>query len=169
MREGYVFEGWYSDPGFKTLYNFSAEVTMSMIIYAKWEKYSNKSKILSELAEVMENSHADDLILIYIRRDSTTSDFIDMYVNKSRAVFYQGIFTGTIILEATSAEIVMYAGLDEVSELTFAPRIPDKNEEDAKYWTVEFDTSRGSTVASQIVESGATVKKPKDPTREGIL
>jgi len=131
-REGYIFAGWYSDPGFKTLYSFSVKVTKSIIIYAKWEKYSNNSKILPDLAEVMENSHADDLILIWIWRDSTTNDFIDKYVNKSRAVHVQSTYTGTIILEATSADIIKYAGINEVQELSFCPRIPDVDEIDSE-------------------------------------
>ncbi|MDR0671482.1 MAG: InlB B-repeat-containing protein, partial [Oscillospiraceae bacterium] len=35
-REGYVFDGWYTDAAGATAYNFSAAVTASLTLYAKW-------------------------------------------------------------------------------------------------------------------------------------
>ncbi|MDO4481370.1 MAG: MBG domain-containing protein [Bacillota bacterium] len=36
VREGYIFEGWYSDKELTTVYDFAAKVTKSFTIYAKW-------------------------------------------------------------------------------------------------------------------------------------
>lgn len=35
---GYVFEGWYTDAQFETLYEFNQPVTASITLYAKWQK-----------------------------------------------------------------------------------------------------------------------------------
>lgn len=35
-RDGYKFEGWYSDPDFKVSFDFSAPVKSDMTLYAKW-------------------------------------------------------------------------------------------------------------------------------------
>ncbi len=37
-REGYIFEGWYTDKALTTEYNFSSKVTKSFTLYAKWTK-----------------------------------------------------------------------------------------------------------------------------------
>ena len=36
VKEGYVFEGWYSDSIFRTPYDFSQEVAGDITLYAKW-------------------------------------------------------------------------------------------------------------------------------------
>ncbi|RHR11174.1 hypothetical protein DWX58_01590 [Pseudoflavonifractor sp. AF19-9AC] len=35
-RSGYTFDGWYSDEGLTTVYDFSAPVTSDITLYAKW-------------------------------------------------------------------------------------------------------------------------------------
>lgn len=45
VRDGYAFVGWYTDPDFTREYDFQAEVTQDMTLYALWTKdgaaYSN--------------------------------------------------------------------------------------------------------------------------------
>ena len=36
-RENYIFDGWYKDSGFVTVYDFNSEVNKSFTIYAKWK------------------------------------------------------------------------------------------------------------------------------------
>ena len=36
VLEGYTFAGWYSDPGFTSLYDFSRPVSGDMTLYAAW-------------------------------------------------------------------------------------------------------------------------------------
>ena len=38
VRDGYRFDGWYKDSGFKSLYDFSAPVNKHTMLYAKWVK-----------------------------------------------------------------------------------------------------------------------------------
>jgi uncharacterized repeat protein (TIGR02543 family) len=35
-KAGFVFDGWYGEPGLTTLYNFSAPVTAGITLYANW-------------------------------------------------------------------------------------------------------------------------------------
>jgi uncharacterized repeat protein (TIGR02543 family) len=37
-KEGYSFDGWYTDVTLTALYNFNTEVTSSFTLYAKWEE-----------------------------------------------------------------------------------------------------------------------------------
>ena len=44
-KDGYTFDGWYSDKELKTAYDFSAKVTKSFTLYAKWtEKATEPDK-----------------------------------------------------------------------------------------------------------------------------
>ena len=44
-KDGYTFDGWYSDKALKTAYDFSAKVTKSFTLYAKWtEKATEPDK-----------------------------------------------------------------------------------------------------------------------------
>ena len=44
-KDGYTFAGWYSDKELKTAYDFSAKVTKSFTLYAKWtEKVAEPDK-----------------------------------------------------------------------------------------------------------------------------
>ncbi len=38
VKEGYIFEGWYKDSAFTKPYDFSAKVSSSFTLYAKWTK-----------------------------------------------------------------------------------------------------------------------------------
>lgn len=51
-REGYTFEGWYTDINLTEEYDFNSKVTSSFTLYAKWTKLSS----LSEPTETDNNS-----------------------------------------------------------------------------------------------------------------
>ena len=40
-KENFDFDGWYSDKELKTKYDFSAKVTKSFTLYAKWTEKDN--------------------------------------------------------------------------------------------------------------------------------
>ena len=42
-KEGYTFNGWYTDKELTTAYNFDAKVINSFTLYAKWEKIDDDS------------------------------------------------------------------------------------------------------------------------------
>ncbi len=46
QKDEYIFDGWYTEEAFETLYDFDVKVTKSFTIYAKWRK-SNVSDILN--------------------------------------------------------------------------------------------------------------------------
>jgi uncharacterized repeat protein (TIGR02543 family) len=48
-RDGYVFGGWFSNETYEMPYNFDTPVTGPLTIYAKWNDFSEISKILSYL------------------------------------------------------------------------------------------------------------------------
>lgn len=55
-REGYTFDGWYTDKKGKTKYNFNDKVTKDMTLYAKWTKESNNNGSTSTKDSTMKNN-----------------------------------------------------------------------------------------------------------------
>jgi len=47
-REGYEFEGWYTDSGFNKAYDFSDKVTADITLYAKFTKTTNAVQSLAQ-------------------------------------------------------------------------------------------------------------------------
>jgi len=45
-KEGYIFDGWYTDKSFENLYDFNQKVIKNITLYAKWRK-TNVSDILN--------------------------------------------------------------------------------------------------------------------------
>ena len=43
-KEGYAFDGWYSDRGFAHKFDFSAEFEADITLYAKWKKLDSESE-----------------------------------------------------------------------------------------------------------------------------
>ena len=52
-REGYTFEGWYTDRQFTNKYDFATLVTEDITLYAKWEKTGPDITVTKELTSVM--------------------------------------------------------------------------------------------------------------------
>lgn len=46
-KDGFVFDGWYTDKEFKTKFDFATKITKSMTLYAKWTEKAKTSIILT--------------------------------------------------------------------------------------------------------------------------
>lgn len=55
-REGYVFKGWFTDKALKKAYDFSAKVTGSFTLYAKWEKADETTSTALPFTDVKDNA-----------------------------------------------------------------------------------------------------------------
>ncbi|MBS7331962.1 MAG: S-layer homology domain-containing protein, partial [Eubacteriales bacterium] len=53
-KDGYTFDGWYTDKALKTAYDFSAKVTKNFTLYAKWTEKQNESDKPTEPVEPTE-------------------------------------------------------------------------------------------------------------------
>ncbi len=47
IKEGYIFEGWYTDFSLNSVYDFSTNVISNMILYAKWKPIPKETYIVS--------------------------------------------------------------------------------------------------------------------------
>ena len=46
-KDGFVFDGWYTDKEFKTKFDFATKITKSMTLYAKWTEKAKTSIVLT--------------------------------------------------------------------------------------------------------------------------
>ena len=53
-KDGYTFDGWYSDKELKTAYDFTAKVTKSFTLYAKWTEKATEPEKPTEPTEPTE-------------------------------------------------------------------------------------------------------------------
>ena len=67
-KEGYTFDGWYADKNFKTLFDFKAEITKNMTLYAKWIDVkenetadSNKKEIILTIGDTNINLFGNNI------------------------------------------------------------------------------------------------------------
>ncbi len=149
-KEGYTFEGWYSDG---KLFDFNTKIKENIQLEARFKRNvytvtfdSNKgSKV-----EAKEVSHGDAVA----KPETPTRKgytFVEWRLNGKKYDFSNAV-TENITLKA-----VWKKGKETVKPA----------EVKVVKYTVTFDAANGSAVKTQEVEKGNTVAKPKDPTREG--
>ena len=59
-REGYTFEGWYTDQRFTNKYDFVTLVTEDITLYAKWEKTGPDITVTKELTGVLRDGEEQE-------------------------------------------------------------------------------------------------------------
>lgn len=63
-NKDYIFDGWYLDKNFNTLFDFDTKITQDVTLYAKWNLKDIDNNVDSE--DIMENPKTNDYILLYL-------------------------------------------------------------------------------------------------------
>lgn len=77
MSSGYVFVGWYKDKEGTEKYDFSADITSDLILYAKWYKTSAGGHSTTTIDVISDNNSSSDY---YIASNANTSSAEANYV-----------------------------------------------------------------------------------------
>ncbi|AWB46455.1 hypothetical protein DCC85_21305 [Paenibacillus sp. CAA11] len=145
-RGGYTFGGWYTDSGQTTPYDFSTPVTANLTLYAKWteKEYTvgfesnGGSAVASQTLK--EGEKAVEPTPVPTRSGYT---FGGWYTDSGQTTPYD--FSTPV-----AADLALYAKWTE------------------KEYTVSFESSGGSAVASQTLKEGGKAVEPTPaPTRGG--
>ena len=59
-KEGFEFDGWYTDPGFTSKFDFSSPIKSKLTLYARWNKIEQEKPNPDEKEEPGENPNPDD-------------------------------------------------------------------------------------------------------------
>lgn len=144
-KTGYVFGGWYTSSSYTTLWNFSTnKVTNNVLLYAKWVANSYTVTFNSSSGSTVANqivAYGDTITSPTTTRSGYTFD--GWYTNSSYTTLW--IFSNPI-----TSNMTLYA------KWTTIPT-----------YTVTFNSSGGSSVSSQTVQSGSTITSPTTPTYTG--
>ena len=179
-RDGYVFQGWALTAEGEVAYQGSQKVTFDaqagdkVNLYAVWAEdvytihvsfNDNDNEYLGG-GDVISTYPDQELGSIPTPTAPEGMTFAGWKVWLGNEPMYEGEFTFTA-LEALYEELdgpITWVNGEE-AWLTFEAVYSEKADEET--FTVTFDSNGGSSVNAQTVESGKTVAKPADPTRDG--
>ena len=146
-RDGLVFAGWYTDVDCTTVFDFDGPITKDIVLYAKWIvsftvtfEADGGSSVDSQTVEPGKNATKPT--------DPTREGLVF-------AGWYTDVDCTTVFDfdEPITKHIILYAKWIDASVPTV---------------TVTFETDGGSSVKSQVVESGLCVSEPASPTKETV-
>ena len=145
-KEGYTFTGWYTDENCTKVYDASAPLTKSLMLYAKWEveEYTVAFNT-GDGSPVEAQNVAHGGTAVKPEGDPTREGytFTGWYTDEECTAAYD--FSAPV-----TGNLTLYAKWD------------------VKEYTVTFHTGDGSPVEAQNVVHGGTAAKPEsDPTCEG--
>ncbi|MEM5781017.1 MAG: InlB B-repeat-containing protein, partial [Lawsonibacter sp.] len=151
-KTGYLFDGWYSDAELSAAYDFSAPVTDSFTLYAKWSPRTDTAYRVEHYRQNVEN---DGYTLFKTDDLQGTTDANVTATAKSYTGFHENAGTAD---RAASGTVAPDGSL--VLKLYY----------DRDTYTVTFDTNGGDMVPSQngIRYEGLAVT-PVAPTKTGYL
>ena len=187
-KEGKVFAGWYQDDTLLIKFDFDTHITNGLTLYAKWDDPEEVPTETIQLQTIFYGGGGTYQV-DFAADDSINPEPLGEPVNSSHRYFVgEGV---EVTLTATPAQGYHLKGwyntheendhfvLDNLvsnqTTYTFTPEgeyvnlqvVFEEDNNDPEMFTVEFNTNGGSEIASVNVESGQTVARPADPTKDG--
>ena len=160
-KKGYDFKGWYLDG---KRYDFATPVTKDITLVAEFEKATDEDgqTAVAKKYTVKFNSNGGSSVSSQTVTEGSTVKkpsnptrdgytFVEWQLN-GKAYNFNSKVTSNITLTAKWEKI-------EEDDKPVQPT--------TKEYAVKFDSNGGSSVSSQTVKEGSTVKKPSNPTRDG--
>ncbi len=147
-RVGYTFVGWYKEREFKTPWNFATDVvTEDIILYAKWTAneytvnfHTNGGTAISPVTVMY-----DKLLNEPVKQTKAGHIFAGWYKDEEFKTPWN------FATDRVTEDVTLYAKWELAQ---------------TKY-TLDFNTSGGSTVPSQRIIGYTTATKPANPTKSG--
>lgn len=153
IKEGFIFDGWYKDASFLTVWNFITDtVTFNVTLHAKWiavqnQTYtvtfeSNGGSLVSAISNIESNQSIDEPLT----PSKTNHQFNGWY--KDSTLNDPWNFSSDSVTE----NLTLYAKWEEIQ--------PEK-------YSVTFESNGGSIITSIVdIEAGTKIVKPSDPSRD---
>lgn len=146
VRAGYTFEGWFSDLGLSSLYNFTNPVTQDLILYAKWNRIPLKYNLVFESNG---GTNIDTQIVVEGNKGIEPLDpirnqyeFLGWYTDQTFSQLYDfdAILTNNVTVYAKWSKIPVNVKL-------------------------EFESDGGTSIPDQLHSEGSKGIKPNDPIK----
>ncbi len=151
-REGYIFDGWYTNDGMTEKWDSDAEVTEALCLYAKWTA--------AEASYTVEHYQQDAVGDGYTKVNSDTENIASSVGAEVTAVAKE--YTG-FVENTTHADRIASGTIPAGGTLLL------KLYYDRKTYGVSFDLNgaEGTSPEVQSVRYGANAALPNEPKREG--
>jgi uncharacterized repeat protein (TIGR02543 family) len=149
-REGYTFDGWFTQASGGSLFNFSVPITGDTVIYAHW------TQIFYTVTFRFNYEGAPEPYLV--STPITHGSPVNRPANPTR--------TGGYTFDAWYKEAGCVNQWNFVTD-TVTEALGLYAKWSINSYTVSFNTDGGSAVASQPVAHGSMATRPADPTRTG--
>ena len=144
-RDGYLFDGWFTDEQFNNKYIFSSGVKSQLILYAKW------SLDYSELESAIRNAE----------QNLSNDEFRAPYTEESLQNYQ-------LKLDEINAKVGNATSIEDIENAIVALKNAEK-ELDPKPCYVTFESNGGTEVSQQKILYGESVVEPAEPTRDGYI
>ena len=145
-KEGYVFDGWYTDSALTNAYDFSAVVTKNITLYAKWHPESRTVTFETNGGSEVKAQTVDYGTAVTAPADPEKEGHIfDGWYSDSALTAAYDFST------AVTKNITLYA----------------KWHLDTR--TVTFESNGGSEIEAQTVDYGSCAALPAEPVRSGYI
>ena len=152
-KEGYTFDGWYTDILCIAEMDFSRPITSNINLYAKWIVSEPKTTYVVTFntngGSPIESVNVEEGSKVNKPADPTKNGFT-----------FSGWFTNTGLTEGMDFDAPITSNVDLYAKWT-------KNVEIPREFTVSFVTNGGSNIDSVKVNENEKVSKPADPNKEG--
>jgi uncharacterized repeat protein (TIGR02543 family) len=185
-RDGFEFDGWYSDEALTTVYDFDTPVTANIDLYAKWIENTAIATTTTITVEQITDLSFDDIEGGIISRSgnsyptSTRIEYIDTgtytcewTIGGVGAYAHLGLITlsaaNSCTVDATDPRynslgthavyLIVYKDGVPYSKTIWVTIVGDA------IFTVTFNSNGGSPVESKTVAEGGTATRPDDPTK----
>jgi uncharacterized repeat protein (TIGR02543 family) len=146
-KEGYSFDGWYSDSELTSLYSFTTMPAQNLTLYAKWAINQYTITFESNGGSAVTAITQDYNTAVSAPADPTKTDYTFSGWYTDNTTFENAYTFGTM----PAGSITLYAKW--VSAASSA--------------TVTYDSNGGSEVSSEVVTLNALATEPTDPTKTG--
>ena len=143
-RRGYTFGGWYTDEACQNAYDFTAQVTKDMILYAKWTINTYTVSFDSLCGSPVDVETADYETAVTKPEDPTRTGYT-----------FGGWYTDEACTNAYDFSQPLTKDMTLHAKWTI------------NTYTVTFDSLEGSPVDVETADYETAVTKPEDPTKTG--
>ena len=157
-KDGYTFDGWYLDEACTNRMDFARPITSNVTLYAKWVENA-VPPVTYKYTVTFDTNGGSTIASVEVDGNAkVTKPTNPTKQNYTFGGWYvdAGLTTPADFNAPITANTTFYAKWNLIE-------VPPVE----KYYTVQFSTNGGSTIASVEVKENAKVTKPSDPTKEG--
>ena len=177
-RDGYTFDGWYTDTGYATKWNFSNyAVTKDINLYAKWNKNTPSGTTIesSTVTEITKEDGATGTQETVVEKSGSTTTTTVSEETKKTVTDSTGAATGTVETKSTAVTTETAAAKTTTTTETVTNKDTSGNVTGSTETTTRATTTAGTTTTTKVETtkdaSGAVsqaVKTTKDSTNSLI-